>query len=92
MWTHRNPRRSPEHSLEYIQERGRLSLYRAISIRRVVAFVGSGVSMSYGRASWPELVDEVTNQALRAYREYLDFEVYKKKQSKKNRISMRSRN
>jgi len=85
MWTHRNPRRSPEHSLEYIQERGRLSLYRAISIRRVVAFVGSGVSMSYGRASWPELVDEATTQALRAYDEYFDFEVYKRKQFKKKR-------
>jgi tetratricopeptide (TPR) repeat protein len=39
-----------------IERHGELILYRALNIGRAVAFVGAGVSMSYGRISWRELV------------------------------------
>ncbi|WP_159007895.1 SIR2 family protein [Bradyrhizobium sp. S69] len=51
-----------------IQRHGELLLSRAVNIGRIVAFVGAGVSMSYGRISWRELVRELLESAQRAYR------------------------
>src|SRR3978361_291834 len=41
---------------DLIQRHGELLLSRSINIGRIVAFVGAGVSMSYRRISWRELV------------------------------------
>src|SRR5258708_38511270 len=42
-------------SEDEIVDKAKRSLWHALSIGRVVAFVGSGVSMSYGKASWSAL-------------------------------------
>jgi len=42
---------------DLIESHARQILSRALNIGRVVAFVGAGVAMSYGRISWKELVD-----------------------------------
>lgn len=52
---------------ELIQRHGELLLSRAINIGRIVAFVGAGVSMSYGRISWRELVRAVLDSAEQKY-------------------------
>jgi tetratricopeptide (TPR) repeat protein len=52
---------------ELIQRHGELLLSRAINIGRIVAFVGAGVSMSYGRISWRELVRELLGFAEQLY-------------------------
>jgi tetratricopeptide (TPR) repeat protein len=53
---------------ELIQRHGELLLSRSINIGRIVAFVGAGVSMSYGRISWREMVRELLESALRQYK------------------------
>ena len=57
MWTYRHPYRPSEFTREYIQERGELALYRALNIRRVIGFIGSGATRAYGRPTWGELVE-----------------------------------
>lgn len=42
---------------DLIQEQGEFYLRRGLNIRRLIAFVGSGVSMAYGRVSWGELAE-----------------------------------
>jgi tetratricopeptide (TPR) repeat protein len=42
---------------DLIESHARQILSRALNIGRVVAFVGAGVAMSYGRISWRELVN-----------------------------------
>lgn len=42
-----------------IRRAARFGLYRALNVRRVVGFVGTGVTVSYGRLAWNQLVDEV---------------------------------
>jgi tetratricopeptide (TPR) repeat protein len=43
--------------IELIQKQGDFFLRRGLSIRRLIAFVGSGASMAYGRVSWGELAE-----------------------------------
>ncbi len=43
---------------DLIQRHGELLLSRSINIGRMVAFIGAGVAMSYGRISWRDLVRE----------------------------------
>lgn len=38
-----------------IAEQGRFLLYRALNLQQIVAFLGAGTSMAYGRISWSEL-------------------------------------
>jgi SIR2-like protein len=57
---------------ELIQRHGELLLSRAVNIGRIVAFVGAGVSMSYGRISWRELVRALLDSAEQKYRETLE--------------------
>jgi len=52
---------------ELIQRHGELLLSRAVNIGRIVAFVGAGVSMSYGRISWRELVRALLDSAEQNY-------------------------
>ncbi|HEY1720295.1 MAG TPA: SIR2 family protein [Magnetospirillaceae bacterium] len=63
---------------ELIQHHGELMLSRSLNIGRMVAFVGAGVSMSYGRISWRDLVREALQAAESAYgaaqKEYEDAE------------------
>ena len=40
---------------ETIERYAHDQLYRALNIKQLIAFVGSGVSMAYGRVSWSEL-------------------------------------
>jgi tetratricopeptide (TPR) repeat protein len=61
MWTHRSPYRSSSLTVESIQYHGELGLFRALNIGRLVAFVGSGLSIPYGRKNWKELVDDACN-------------------------------
>jgi tetratricopeptide (TPR) repeat protein len=56
---------------ELIQRHGELLLSRAVNIGRIVAFVGAGVSMSYGRISWRELVRALLDSAEQKYLETL---------------------
>ncbi len=42
-----------------VRRAARYGLYRALNVRRMVGFIGSGVSGAYGRLSWNELVDEI---------------------------------
>ncbi|POF34743.1 SIR2 family protein [Roseibium marinum] len=63
MWTHRHPYRNFELTPEYIQERGQLTLSRALNVRRVIGFVGSGATAAYGRPSWRTLVDKAVRIA-----------------------------
>lgn len=70
MWTHKHPYRPSELSMEYIQERGEISLFRALNIKRVVGFIGSGVSVAYGRPTWSQLVRQAVATAKMAYSEY----------------------
>jgi SIR2-like domain len=53
---------------DLIQRHGELLLSRAVNIGRIVAFVGAGVSMSYGRISWRELVRELLDSAEQKYK------------------------
>jgi tetratricopeptide (TPR) repeat protein len=53
---------------DLIQRHGELLLSRSINIGRIVAFVGAGVSMSYGRISWRELVRELLESAKQEYK------------------------
>jgi hypothetical protein len=54
---------------DLIQRHGELLLSRAVNIGRIVAFVGAGVSMSYGRISWRELVRELLDSAEESFLE-----------------------
>src|ERR1700760_4113425 len=56
---------------DLIQRHGELLLSRSINIGRIGAFVGAGVSMSYGRISWRELVRELLESAERKYKDGL---------------------
>ncbi|MFI5022007.1 MAG: SIR2 family protein [Alphaproteobacteria bacterium] len=42
-------------NIKTIESQGEHLLHRALNIKRLVAFVGSGVSMAYGRVAWSEL-------------------------------------
>lgn len=65
MWTYKRPYHHEELTKSYIENRGKLALSRALSIGRVVGFVGSGATMGYGQASWDGLVDEAHEEAKR---------------------------
>ncbi|MEQ8397582.1 SIR2 family protein [Thalassobaculum sp.] len=56
MWTYRHPFRPLEMTADSIEYHGRIALYRALNIGRVVAFTGAGVSSAYGRPTWDALV------------------------------------
>lgn len=56
MYTYLQPYAPPELTKEHINKRGRLGLYRALNVGRVVAFLGSGATAAYGRPSWKGLV------------------------------------
>jgi tetratricopeptide (TPR) repeat protein len=56
---------------DLIQRHGELMLYRALNIGRTVAFIGAGVSMSYGRISWRDLVRGVLRKAETAYQDHV---------------------
>lgn len=47
-----------------IREQGKYLLNRALNMRSVIAFVGTGVSMAYGRTSWAELATRHTDVIL----------------------------
>ncbi len=55
MWTHVHPYEKAELTAESIERHGRMALYRALSLRRVVGFIGSGVTIAYGQPTWAEL-------------------------------------
>lgn len=58
MWTHLHPFQEASFTEEAIQNRARISLYRALNLGRLVAFTGSGTTMSFGMPSWQELARE----------------------------------
>jgi tetratricopeptide (TPR) repeat protein len=41
--------------IETIEKQGEYWLYRGLNIKRLIAFIGSGVSMAYGRVTWNEI-------------------------------------
>jgi tetratricopeptide (TPR) repeat protein len=53
---------------DQIAEHGLAHLCRALDIGHVVAFVGSGTSISYGRVSWQGLVDKLKNSVVAEYK------------------------
>lgn len=52
---------------EAIREFGYKELYRALNIGRLIGFVGSGVTIVYGRVNWQDLVKEIKDSALADY-------------------------
>lgn len=68
MWTHLHPFLEASFTEEAIQHRARISLYRALNLGRLIAFTGSGTTVSFGMPSWQELGREfvkATDQQLR---------------------------
>lgn len=57
MWTHRKPYTQSRLTRESIRYHGEVGLYRALNIGNLIGFIGSGVTVAYGRPSWHELVD-----------------------------------
>lgn len=55
MWTHLQPYIEASFTDEAIEHRARVSLSRAINLRRLVAFTGSGTTMPFGFPAWGEL-------------------------------------
>ena len=49
-----------------IRQQGDFFFRRGLNIRRIIAFVGSGVSMAYGRVSWGELGETQVSGILEA--------------------------
>lgn len=47
---------------DLIEGRGKQLLFQSLSHRNTVAFIGSGVSMAYGRLSWSEWLDRQLDQ------------------------------
>lgn len=66
MWTHVHPYEDPALTVRSIELHGRMALQRALNLRRLVTFVGSGASIVYGQPTWTELaavaVDAVREQ------------------------------
>ncbi|MET1255107.1 SIR2 family protein [Aliikangiella maris] len=54
MWTHKKPYKKLCTTSERIQYWGEQELYRALNLKRVVGFIGSGVTTAYGRLTWGE--------------------------------------
>jgi tetratricopeptide (TPR) repeat protein len=52
---------------DLIEKHGIDRISRALDIGHVVAFLGSGTSMSYGRASWQGLVDHLRDDVVRKF-------------------------
>lgn len=50
-----------------ITEQGRFLLYRALNLRQIVAFLGAGTSMAYGRISWSELAYKQATRIISFY-------------------------
>ena len=61
MWTHRTPYTQSRLTRESIRYHGEVGLYRALNIGNLIGFIGSGVTIAYGRPSWHELVDMAYN-------------------------------
>jgi hypothetical protein len=57
MWTHSRPYKRSTLTKNSIRYHGRIGLCRALNIGRVVGFIGSGVTVAYGRPTWHQLVD-----------------------------------
>lgn len=57
MWTHKRPYQISRLTRKSIHYHGAVGLYRALNIGRLVAFVGSGVTVAYGRPTWQKLVE-----------------------------------
>lgn len=54
VWTHRTPYVPSDLTEESIERHGRIALYRALSLDRVIVFAGSGVSAAYGGPAWSD--------------------------------------
>lgn len=55
MYTYLRPKEDELPTRASVARRGNLQLYHALDVKRLVAFVGSGVSAAYGRPSWGDL-------------------------------------
>lgn len=53
---------------DLIESHGFMHLSRALNIGTVVAFLGAGVSMAYGRISWKNLVNSLVKDADQVYK------------------------
>lgn len=63
-----------------IESHATAALARALNIGRMVAFVGAGVSMSYGRISWKALVDTEFQRVQARYKKYIEENVQETKE------------
>ncbi len=64
MWTYKRPYTPQELTKTYIERRGQVALSRALSIGRVIGFVGSGATGAYGRGDWDGLVNKAVAVAI----------------------------
>ncbi len=76
MWTYNSPPKTPLSSKKRLEYFARIELFHSLHNRNTVAFVGSGVTLPYGRCSWKELclilinkVDELYINTLKPFEE-----------------------
>jgi hypothetical protein len=62
MWQYDRSFHTNNLTADAIEENGKSLLLRALNIRRAIAFVGSGVSVAYGRYGWRELVTDIKDE------------------------------
>ena len=55
MWTHDRPFKPLLPSLDRISYHAETEFYQSLNKNRLIAFIGSGVALPYGRLSWSEL-------------------------------------
>jgi tetratricopeptide (TPR) repeat protein len=67
MWTHRRPYKRSRLTKESIRYHVVAGLYRALNIGNLVGFIGSGVTIAYGRPTWSELVNGVYQYVKKYY-------------------------
>ncbi len=68
MWTHLQPFVEASFTEQAIRRRATVSLSRAMNLRRLIAFTGSGTTMSFGMPGWKELAPEFVAATARQLR------------------------
>lgn len=59
MWTHRHPFEAESLTPGSIERHARMALFRAMAFDRVVAMVGSGLTIGYGQPTWSDVTKDV---------------------------------
>ncbi len=74
MWTHLQPYLEDDFTSNTIERTARVSLYRALNLRRLIVFTGSGTSRAYCHPSWDELATIFLQETAQQYSQATDAE------------------